>query len=80
MAGGAGLEYGDSDDVGPESLIPFEDVDVEADSERFGAAPEGASLTPEERADVRRQVTALVAAPRDRRPGEPASASPADVN
>jgi hypothetical protein len=69
MAGGAGLEYGDSEDVVPESVMPFEDVDVEADVQRFGAAPEGSSLTPEERADVRRQVTVAVA------PG-----SPADLN
>ena len=63
-----------------DAATPFDDVDVDADVGRDGKAPGGTALTKGESGDINRQVAEIIAANRNRGPGEQVSVSPEDVN
>jgi hypothetical protein len=69
-----------TDGVGVEEVQPVEGVDVEADVARFGPAPVGPKLTPEETAVIEQQVAATVAANQTRGAADQVSVAPEDVN
>ena len=59
---------------------PFDDVDVDADAERDGLAPQDAALTDAETTEIDRQVAEITSANQSRTPAEQVSVAPDEVS